>query len=122
MFVKIPVGRHEADPLHLREEQMDEALRAQGLGLVVGWGDSLGERHLDGSRDVVYLRIDILVHDLAAALSVLRALLPALDAPQGTEIHYTLDGRNLHDTAEAAGWRLQQPLAAVPRGLPPGWR
>ncbi len=122
VFVKIPVGRHGADPLHLREEQMDEALRAQGLGMVVGWGDSLGERRADGSRAVVYLRVDVHVHDLATALPVLRGLLPALGAPHGTEIHYALDGRILHDTVEATGWRLEQALAAAPRGLPPGWR
>lgn len=108
VFVKIPVDRHAIDPLHLRENQLDEALRAEGLGAVVGWGDSLGERRADGSRVATYIRIDITVNDLARALALLRERLPALEAPAGTEIHYTEDGRYLVDRASGGGWLVAQ--------------
>lgn len=108
VFVKIPVGRHEADPLHQREERIDAALRERGLGTVVGWGDSLGERRADGSRVAAYIRIDITVTDLAPALTLLRELLPALEAPAGTEVHYTEGERHLLDRASAGDWLIAQ--------------
>ena len=118
VFVKIPVQRHAFDPLHRREEQIDEALRAQGLGAVVGWGDSLGERRADGSRVAAYIRIDITVNDLERARAALHALLPALDAPAGTEIHYTVGEQRRFDLASAMGWLLAQEPQAV-RGKGP---
>jgi hypothetical protein len=112
IFVKIPVGRRhdEADPLHRREDTIDQMLRAQGLGLVVGWGDSLGERRPDGQRPAAYIRIDINATDVQATRSALRALLPTLGAPAGTEIHYTLAGHSLQDIARETGWQLEQAM------------
>ena len=112
IFVKIPVGRRhdEADPLHRREDTIDQMLRAQGLGLVVGWGDSLGERRPDGQRTAAYIRIDINATDVQATRSALRALLPTLGAPAGTEIHYTLAGHSLQDIARETGWQLEQAM------------
>lgn len=105
------------DPLHLREHQIDETLRAQGIGSVVGWGDSLGARRADGARVATHIRIDILVSDVAAARTTLQALLPQLEAPLGTEIHYTLQGMPRHDRSTPGGWLLEQP---VPERVPPG--
>ena len=118
IFVKIPVGRRhdEADPLHRREDTIDQMLRSQGLGLVVGWGDSLGERRPDGQRPAAHIRIDINANDVQATRSALRALLPTLGAPAGTEIHYTLAGHSLRDVALDTGWQLEQ--AMQPRKKP----
>lgn len=114
VYVRVPVKpRRGTDPLHQREDQIDQALRAQGIGSVVGWGDSLGERRADGSRVAAYLRIDINVSDLAAARTLLQQLLPTLDAPAGTEIHYTLQGLSLQDMATATGWLLEQPVPGM---------
>lgn len=111
VYVRIPVQlRRGTDPLHQREDRIDQALRSQGIGSVVGWGDSLGERRADGSRVAAYLRIDINVSDLPAARTALRYLLPKLEAPAGTEIHYTLQGASLQDMATATGWLLDQPV------------
>ena len=116
VYVRIPVQPHrDADPLHQREDQIDQALRAQGIGMVLGWGDSLGERRADGSRVAAYLRIDINVSDLVAARTALRHLLPRLEAPAGTEIHYTLHGVGLQDVATATGWLLEQPMPGAQR-------
>ena len=109
VYVRIPVKpRRGTDPLHQREDRIDQALRAQGIGSVVGWGDSLGERRADGSRVAAYLRIDINVSDLAAARIALRYLLPKLEAHAGNEIHYTLQGASLQDMATDTGWLLEQ--------------
>jgi hypothetical protein len=121
IFVKIPLNRRydEADPLHRREDAIDQMLRSQGLGLVVGWGDSLGERRPDGQRPPAYIRIDINANDLQAARSALRALLPTLGAPAGTEIHYTLGGRSLQDIALDTGWQLEQAMPPLKKQLKP---
>ena len=120
IFVKIPVGRRDdADPLHRREDTIDQMLRSQGLGLVVGWGDSLGERRPDGQRLPAYIRIDINANDLQAARSALRALLPTLGAPAGTEIHYTLAGHSLQDIASETGWQLEQAISPIHNRLHP---
>ncbi|SDZ86652.1 hypothetical protein [Acidovorax soli] len=109
LFVKIPLARRDVqDPMHQREDTIDQMLRSQDLGLVVGWGDSLGERRPDGLRPPAYIRIDINAYDLHAARSALRALLPTLGAPVGTEIHYTLAGHHLQDIARETGWQLEQ--------------
>ncbi|MBN9367422.1 MAG: hypothetical protein J0H59_10350 [Comamonadaceae bacterium] len=118
VYVRIPVARHAADPLHLREERIDQALQAQGLGSVVGWGDSLGERHADGKRAATFMRVDISVTDLPRALALLHTLLPALEAPQGTEIHYHAGGRHLCDAIHAQGWRLAQAVPTARSGSP----
>ncbi|WP_084153698.1 hypothetical protein [Simplicispira psychrophila] len=111
VYVRIPLQpRQRVDPLHQREDEIDQALHAQGIGTVLGWGDSLGERRADGSRVAAYLRIDINVSDLAAARTTLQQLLPTLEAPAGTEIHYTLQGVRLQDRATATGWLLEQPV------------
>ena len=114
VFVKVPVRHHDADPLHLREAQIDAQLQSQELGSVLGWGDSLGERRSDGSRRAAYQRIDITLTQLPRGLDLLRALLPTLEAPAGTEIHYTHEGQRQLDRLEASGWECAQ----VPPVLP----
>eukprot|EP01037_Dinobryon_pediforme_P002810 gene2811-2853_t len=109
LFVKIPVTRHTMDPLHLREDRIDQALRAQGTGMVIGWGDSLGAARKDGKRIAEFIRIDISAPVLDPALVVLRALLPELDTPMGTQIHYTLNGQHRMDRTTETGWQLALP-------------
>jgi hypothetical protein len=109
VFVKIPLRRHEVDPLHRREEQIDEALRNLAIGTVIGWGDSLGERDPQGRRRAAYIRIDITTRDPDAVREALHTLLPSLGASVGTEIHYT-DGQaqQYMDLARDQGWTLAQ--------------
>lgn len=119
-FAQIPIDRRGvADPLHRREDTIDQMLRTQGLGLVVGWGDSLGERRPNGLRPSASMRIDISVNDLPAARSALRTLLPTLGAPAGTEVHYTLAERSLMDLALSTGWQLEQSLPSIKNQLQP---
>ena len=113
LFVKIPLTRRTVDPLHQREDRIDQALRAQGGGMVIGWGDSLGAARKDGKRIAEFIRIDITAPVLNDALVALHALLPELDAPMGTQIHYTLDGQHRRDVVTELGWQLAVPPPAT---------
>lgn len=104
LFVKVPTGRRDADPLHEREERIDTTLRATGLGTVLGWGASLDTPHHGVLRRAAFTRIDIEVTALAPARTALQQLLPTLDVPFGCEIHYTADGAPRHDVWSATGW------------------
>lgn len=115
MFVKIPLGRRTVrDPVHQREEQMDQALRAAGAGLVLGWGDSLGAPRADGTRLAAFMRIDISASPpLENARALLRDLLPALEVPLGTEIHFPQGGSRAMDLLTDAGWQTDLPPPAT---------
>lgn len=121
VYVKIPRHRRDDDPLHLREEQIDETLRQLAIGTVVGWGDSLGERDAQGHRHAAYIRIDIATRDPEAVRQTLHGLLPRLGASVGTEIHYTEQAQQFMDLAQDQGWalaqRMTEPKAPVRRGL-----
>lgn len=94
-----------------RDEAIDQILRDKGLGSVIGWGDSLGERLPDGSRPAAYHRIDIEVSNLDLARALLQQAIPALGLPHGTEIHYKVGQRRLQDVFAASGWLLEQTTA-----------
>ena len=80
---------------------------------------TLGERHANGKRAATFMRVDISVSDLPRALALLHALLPALEAPPGTEIHYHADGHHLCDAIHDQGWLLAQAVPAVRSGSHP---
>ncbi|QIL44803.1 hypothetical protein G7045_11305 [Acidovorax sp. HDW3] len=107
IYLRLPVERHGHDPLHQRENTIDQALRTQGLGEVLGWGASLGEVSANGRR-LAWLRVDISANTQASALLLLRQLLPTLQAPTGTEVHYQQDGQHLLDILDATGWLFAQ--------------
>lgn len=92
---------------------LERVLGEQGLGSVMGWGDSLGARRpVDGRRAVAFQRVDIAVADLAAALPALHRALDALGVPPGTEIHYRRDEQPLLDLRGDAGWQQALPSPA----------
>lgn len=111
IYIKIPMAAGAADADLQRDDAIDQALREGGLGAVLGWGASLGDRRPDGSRPVAFHRIDVEVLDLAGARAALRHILPGLGAPAGTEIHYKLGGRDWQDLYAPSGWLLEQPLS-----------
>lgn len=110
MYVKVPIPKRAFYDM-ARDEAIDHLLRDKGLGAVIGWGDSLGERLPDGSRPAAFHRIDIEVSDLDLARALLHQAIPALDLPSGTEIHYRRGPRPLHDIYASSGWQLEQPDA-----------
>jgi len=116
MMVKIPVVPDVDDLYHQREDRIDQALKAKGLGTVLGWGDSLGEAPSGKLRPVAYTRVDLDVLDVEAARAELQSVLAAIGAPAGTEIHYSRDAASVADVYQPPGWQLAKPvLYGVPR-------
>lgn len=99
------------------EDRIDPELARHGLGSVSGGGSFLSDPRPDGSRVVESCGIDVDVTDLPAALAVLRDVLPRLDAPAGSELHYTRDGVRLLDRLSGDGWSVGLPRAALHPGF-----
>ena len=110
MMVKIPVVADVDDLYHQREDRIDKALKAKGVGTVIGWGDSLGEGGAGRTRRVAYTRVDLDVADVEAARAELQVVLTAIEAPAGTEIHYSRDGASVADIYAPPQWQLAQPV------------
>lgn len=108
LYVKVPVANQVPDQTHKLEDEVDQMLQEAGIGSVAGWGDSLGSALPDGSRPVAYTRIDVDVLNLASARAFLRANLPPVGAPAGTEIHFTIDRRHYKDLYADSGWLVDQ--------------
>ncbi|MDR3369860.1 hypothetical protein [Rhodoferax sp.] len=113
-YVKLPVGTSLEGREHHFHDGLEAALTAQHLGTVIGWGDSLSSAHANEPVHLAFHRIDIEVTEVTSALTLLQRTLVALDAPLGTEIHYTLNGATLQDISSATGWRTE-PCHSVPR-------
>jgi hypothetical protein len=103
LYIKIPV-KYASDHAHELEDKVDQILRTSGIGSVAGWGDSLGPALPDGSRPVAYTRIDVDVSSVSLAKNLLQMNLPALGAPTGTEIHYTIDHQHVREKYVEPDW------------------
>lgn len=115
VYLKVPRGRRERDPLNRLAANIDGQLRAQGVGNVAGWGDSLGDEKADGSRPIAYTRIDVDVSRIDAARRLLHAALATLHVPAGTELHFCHAGQDSFDVYGEAGWLLDQAMPASSR-------
>jgi hypothetical protein len=109
IYVKIPGEIGPTDRGEMFEDRIEPVLAEKGLGTVSGGGSSLGDARPDGSRPVTFCGIDIDTESRDEALVVLRNLLPSLDAPVGTELHYTRNGLKLQDELSTEGWALEKP-------------
>jgi len=106
-YAKLPVGSSLADREDVFHEGLEAALAQEKLGSVLGWGDSLSHMNASQPARVAFHRIDIEITDFKPALALLQRTLVALDAPVGTEIHYTVDGAALQDVLGSTGWRTE---------------
>jgi hypothetical protein len=109
IYLKIPGNIGPIDRGDLFEDRIEPVLAERNLGSVSGGGSSLGDARPDGSRPISFCGIDIDTTSRDEALVVLRNLLPTLDAPIGTELHYTKNGQKLQDELAAEGWLLEKP-------------
>jgi hypothetical protein len=115
VYLKIPRGRRERDALRLLAADVDGQLRAQGVGSVAGWGDSIGDDRADGGRPLAYTRIDVDVSRIEAARTLLHAALATLQVPAGTELHFCHAGQDSFDVYGESGWLLDQAMPASAR-------
>ena len=106
-YVKLPVGPSLADREPVFHEGLEAALAQAKAGSVLGWGDSLSHANTGRPAPVAFHRIDIEITDFKPALALLQRALVALDAPVGTEIHYTVDETAFQDVFSSAGWRTE---------------
>ncbi|MGE5491828.1 MAG: hypothetical protein ACM31P_11165 [Actinomycetota bacterium] len=109
VYVKIPIVRGTEGLYPARDEILDQRIREMGVGSVIGWGDSLGERPLGCSRPVAYHRIDVEVSDLEQGRAALRDILASLEVPAGTEINFSRGGVKVQDVYSPSGWLMDQP-------------
>jgi hypothetical protein len=109
IYIKIPGEIGPIDRGEMFEDKIEPVLAEKSLGTISGGGSSLGDARPDGSRPVTFCGIDIDTESRDEALVVLRDLLPTLNAPVGTELHYTKNGLKLQDEFAAEGWTLEKP-------------
>jgi hypothetical protein len=92
------------------EDPLGAALQDAGLGEVSGGGSQLDDPYPDGRPRVEFCGIDVDVIDMDRARSLLRQKLVELDAPSGTELHYTQESAMLLDRYSDGAW-----MEALPR-------
>jgi hypothetical protein len=106
-YIKIPVGTSLADREHIFHEGLESALTTQKAGTVLGWGDSVSRPNANEPARLAFHRIDIEITDFKPALTLIQHTLVTLNAPLGTEIHYTVDRTAFQDISSATGWHTE---------------
>ncbi len=117
IYVKLPGNIQPIQRGAQFEDRIEPVLAEAGLGSVSGGGSSLADPLPDGRRLVAFCGIDIDTPERDAALTVLRDLLPKLEAPAGTELHYTRGGVKLQDEFTGAGWSTGRPRTFLHPGF-----
>ena len=102
VYVFLPEPLGPIDRGNKYEDPIIDELERLGLGEVSG--DPLP----DGTRPIEFYGIDVDTNDVEATRVVLRALLPKLGCPKGTQLHYTTSGKSLQDEYDGASWKLAQ--------------
>jgi hypothetical protein len=109
VYIKIPEAIGPINRGSKYEDPIDAKLRDRGLGEITGGGSQLGDAAPDGSRPIEFCGIDVDVTSLEEGLPLLRDALLELNAPLGTQLHYSLDGSKLADELNKTGWTLKRP-------------
>jgi hypothetical protein len=104
IYIKIP---GDIQPL-VRGERFEEPLQAvleeAQLGNISGGGSQLDDPYPDGSPRVEFCGLDVDVTDTDRARALLKHELINLQAPAGTELHYTKCGVMLLDRLIEGSW------------------
>lgn len=109
VYLKIPGDIQPMERGERFEDPLQAMLEEAGLGEVSGGGSSLSDADAEGRRVVEFCGIDIDVADRDTALERLRAFLPQLSIPSGTELQHTRDGRLLRDVYADGAWTQALP-------------
>ena len=106
VFLPDPLGPIDRGEKY--EDPIIDELERLGLGEVSGGGSSLGELRPDGTRPIESCGIDVDTSDVDAAREMLRALLPGLGCPAGTQLHFRNADKPLQDEFDGTSWALDQ--------------
>jgi len=109
IFLKIQDALGPLDRGDRYEDPLAAALNACELGEVTGGGTQLGDERPDGTSTIEFCGIDVYAKDRDRAIALVRSELLALNAPVGSEIHYTSSGCKLQDVLSPSGWRCGEP-------------
>src|SRR3989337_2971732 len=102
VYVFLPESLGPIDRGDKYEDPIIDELERLGLGEVSGGGSALGDLRPDGTRPIESCGIDVDTDDPEATREALRALLPKLGCPQGTQLHYRLPAKTLQDQYDGA--------------------
>lgn len=104
LYVKIPGDIQPLVRGERFEDPLASALQEAKLGDVSGGGSQLADPYPDGRPRVEFCGMDIDVTDRDKARALIMRKLIDLQAPYGTEIHYTADKTLLLDRLMEDGW------------------
>jgi hypothetical protein len=117
IYVKLPEDLGPLDRGSKYEDPLEAKLQQHDLGTISGGGSQLGEERPDGSRPIEFCGLDVDVTDRESALTLLRAELPPLGAPRGTQLQYTKSGVRLQDDYDGSNWVLGRPRKELHPGF-----
>ncbi len=117
VYVYLPGSIQPIDRGDQFEAAIDEVLKRLGLGEVSGGGSQLGDELSDGSRPIEFCGIDVDTIDVERTRDTLRALLPKLGCPQGTQLHYRTAENPLQDEYSGLAWVLGKPRSMLHPGF-----
>lgn len=117
VYVFLPESLGPIDRGDKYEEPIIEELERSGLGEVSGGGSLLGDELPDGRRLVESCGIDVDTDDPEAARASLRALLPTLGCPKGTQLHYRIAGKPFQDEYDGTAWALNKERTVLHPGF-----
>lgn len=104
IYIKIPGDIQPLVRGERFEDPLQAALEQTGLGNISGGGSQLDDPYPDGRPRVEFCGIDVDATDRDKARALLMHKLIELDAPPGTELHYTREGVKLLDRYATGGW------------------
>lgn len=117
IYVKIPGDIQPLARAERFEEPLQAVLEQTGLGNISGGGSQLDDPYPDGRPRVEFCGIDVEVADRDKARALLMDTLVELDAPPGTELHYTRDGTKLLDRFAEGSWKEALPRTVTHPGF-----
>ena len=89
VFVKIPESIMPLERAERYEDPINDALQSAELGEVSGGGTMLSAPKPDGTKDILWVGVDVDLYELNQGLELLKSRLIDLNAPMQTiiEIH-----------------------------------
>ena len=111
IFIFLPESIGPIDRGEKYEDPIIDELERLGLGEVSGAGTSLGDERPDRTRPIESCGIDVDTHDVNATREVLRAFLPKLGCPKGTQLQFSVSGQLMQDEYDGTDWMLDEPSA-----------